>query len=550
MHSACALRAETIFGIIHRVCETEPRPIREINPEIAPWLVSFIERLMAKAPCERFSEAGQVASLLEVELAHLQNPTMVAEPAREWLPRSEHKTAIAENSSPMSYRLKRTIGLSSAVAAACLGLMAWSWSGGRDDNSTGNGNAGSYGPAAMVAPIANLSPQDEPVVTWTREEADEASITSRFVQRTEQAFDAPPNSRIVVNSEIGNFELRQTELDCVSLVTIRRIESATQAEAEKIANYHRVSFAEGETWELMSELDKEFAARSGRERIGEVTFGIGIPEGMTVQLKTTDGDINVASIAGKLELSVRDGNIHCDAIQGDLWARAIGGEIVANSGCTGSVDLMATHGNVCVNGIEGTARLRASHGNIYIGSNKGDVSAHATGGDVRIAEISSPTRAHVETGEIILDLAASPSAESSLSVTGGNIKARVTSDTAANFNIHSNQITINNETRTVEGNVLEFPANGGGETIDLTALNGSVPSVIEPETRVLAETESPYFSLGGSGNKVARLAASREALEKTSGAPRPGAIVPIEIENGENIDGYTLYLPSPTIGFG
>ncbi|MFK7738083.1 MAG: protein kinase, partial [Pirellulaceae bacterium] len=50
-------RAETVFGIIHRVCQTNPHPIRELNPDIAPWLCKFIDKLMAKQPEARFESA-------------------------------------------------------------------------------------------------------------------------------------------------------------------------------------------------------------------------------------------------------------------------------------------------------------------------------------------------------------------------------------------------------------------------------------------------------------------------------------------------------------
>ncbi|MEO1618424.1 MAG: serine/threonine-protein kinase, partial [Planctomycetota bacterium] len=111
MYAACAarapFRAETVFGIIHRVCETEPRPIRDINPDIAPWLVQFIEKLMCKRPEGRFQSAPEVATLLEAELAHLQNPTSYAQPTRDWLQTSSgypRETQSTVQSEPQSAR--------------------------------------------------------------------------------------------------------------------------------------------------------------------------------------------------------------------------------------------------------------------------------------------------------------------------------------------------------------------------------------------------------------------------------------------------------------
>jgi serine/threonine-protein kinase len=73
-------RAETSYGVLRRITDTQPRPIREINPAIPDWLTRIIARLHAKDPAERFSSADEVSRLLEQCLAHVQQPTAVALP--------------------------------------------------------------------------------------------------------------------------------------------------------------------------------------------------------------------------------------------------------------------------------------------------------------------------------------------------------------------------------------------------------------------------------------------------------------------------------------
>ena len=79
MYAMCVgrspFRAETPIGVIRRVCEDTPRPIREVNPEIPEWLVTIIDRLLAKKPEDRFPTAGEVAELLEQYLLHVQEPS-------------------------------------------------------------------------------------------------------------------------------------------------------------------------------------------------------------------------------------------------------------------------------------------------------------------------------------------------------------------------------------------------------------------------------------------------------------------------------------------
>jgi serine/threonine protein kinase len=73
-------RAETTFGILRRIRETDARPIREINPEIPDWLERIVAKLLAKNPEDRFGTAPEVAVLLEQCLAHIHQPTTVPLP--------------------------------------------------------------------------------------------------------------------------------------------------------------------------------------------------------------------------------------------------------------------------------------------------------------------------------------------------------------------------------------------------------------------------------------------------------------------------------------
>ncbi len=84
MYAMCTgfppFRAETSYGTLSRICDSQPHPIREINPEIPQWLVAVIEQLHEKNPTERFQTAQQVAHLLEQCLAHLRQPDVAPLP--------------------------------------------------------------------------------------------------------------------------------------------------------------------------------------------------------------------------------------------------------------------------------------------------------------------------------------------------------------------------------------------------------------------------------------------------------------------------------------
>jgi serine/threonine protein kinase len=110
MYAMCTgrppFRADTSYGVLQRINHSQPRPIREINPEIPEWLEAIVLRLHAKDPAERFPSAEEVARLLQQCLAHVQQPATVPLPADCNLlspaDHGRHRSGIRENSAGSS----------------------------------------------------------------------------------------------------------------------------------------------------------------------------------------------------------------------------------------------------------------------------------------------------------------------------------------------------------------------------------------------------------------------------------------------------------------
>jgi serine/threonine-protein kinase len=84
LYTMCAgrapFRAETSYGILRRVTDEAPRPLRDIRPEVPDWLAALITRLHAKQADDRHASADAVADLLERCLAHVEQPTVAPLP--------------------------------------------------------------------------------------------------------------------------------------------------------------------------------------------------------------------------------------------------------------------------------------------------------------------------------------------------------------------------------------------------------------------------------------------------------------------------------------
>jgi len=115
-------RSETTFGVLRRIREMTPRPIREINSDVPSWFEGIVLQLLEKNPDQRFSTATDVAVLLEQCLAHVQQPLIVELPRECQRPR--RVTAWPANWLP-GWRGWATLG---AMGVVTIGLMLWSHS--------------------------------------------------------------------------------------------------------------------------------------------------------------------------------------------------------------------------------------------------------------------------------------------------------------------------------------------------------------------------------------------------------------------------------------
>ncbi len=120
-------RAETPFGILRRITDDEPRPLREINPDIPDWLEVIIRRLHAKIPADRFQSPAEVADLLEQCLAHVQQPTIVPLPfvAPLVVPPAGGLATIGANMTPHWPVRRVMVALAIATILTAIAIMNW-----------------------------------------------------------------------------------------------------------------------------------------------------------------------------------------------------------------------------------------------------------------------------------------------------------------------------------------------------------------------------------------------------------------------------------------
>ena len=189
MYAMCTarppFRSETSYGTLQRICESQPRLIREVNPEIPLWLVAFIGRLHEKKPDDRFQTAHEAAQLLEQCLAHVRQPDVAPLPAAvadllvQQPPSPTRRAAWLSFLTPRPRRAALII-LALTVALITVGWLATRWPN-SDRAATSTENR-----AAVVAehssPLPAESSQPVPAPKITRPLPSEDEINSQLLQ--------------------------------------------------------------------------------------------------------------------------------------------------------------------------------------------------------------------------------------------------------------------------------------------------------------------------------------------------------------------------------
>ena len=74
-------RADSMMATMRRLVDESPQAMASLNPELPPWFIAIVDRLLEKDPSRRFGSAKEVSELLEGCLAHVQQPATVPLPA-------------------------------------------------------------------------------------------------------------------------------------------------------------------------------------------------------------------------------------------------------------------------------------------------------------------------------------------------------------------------------------------------------------------------------------------------------------------------------------
>ena len=120
----------------------------------------------------------------------------------------------------------------------------------------------------------------------------------------------------------------------------------------------------------------------GSGRNISISFDLSVPEGASVEGRTSGGSITVTDIHNQVNMRTSGGSVKAENITGNSDLRTSGGSITLD-GIAGTMSARTSGGSIRVSDLQGEADLRTSGGSIRLENIAAKLSARTSGGSIR-----------------------------------------------------------------------------------------------------------------------------------------------------------------------
>jgi len=272
-------------------------------------------------------------------------------------------------------------------------------------------------------------------------------------------FKVDPGARLSLDNENGGVEIVSWERNEVEVNGTKFASSEDQLRDVKIETNATPSLVTVRTLRQRTMHGGNSGAR----------FTIRVPKHMILdRIHSTNGSINVESVAAPVTLESTNGALHFTRVEGKIEGRTTNGSIELTS---------------CV----GDARLNSSNGRIDGELNGGMVDARTTNGDIslRLSKLDGKGPLRMSTSNGSIDVTLDAGHEMKASTTNSSITVRLPPNANADLRARTSHAKVSSEfemSRTSGGEndderdrkSMDARIGSGGPLIDLSTSNGSI----------------------------------------------------------------------------
>lgn len=525
MYAACTghspFRAESVFGVIKRVCDADPRTIRETNPDIPEWLTAFISKLHSKRIEDRFDSADEVAELLSQELAHMQSPTLVVKPSRDWWRKPAPPIKVLEKpkTKRRSSGRRAKLFFGGAAAVAIITFVVLSFNG-----KTDSGNGGSE--ISSTTTSLGSSDQWASLFDLTKQENEKMP---QFKNSVETTIDVKNGGQLLLQTNLGAVDIITHDKPTVEMKLVHTVSAKDEQTANKLFKELKIDYELGSddsrsasvmkgkdavivaTFPTRKLTDEEIKESTDFDELKEqllirnnshfrnAEFELRVPMKFSLDLNTSAGPIDVSSIdgsarflthggsiyaadvTGKTEFTTHGGNINTGKLGADASLMTSGGDIETGN-VNGNLVAKTNGGDIRTDEVAGTADVETNGGQIELGHVSQSVKATSNGGGIKVWKADGVVQADAPSGSIMVNFTRQPAGDSKLTTGSGSIKVGYMEGMSFDIDASCGLGKVYAPFIEEKTQELQFKLNDGQSKLAATTGNGSIKfRVIESE---------------------------------------------------------------------
>jgi len=288
------------------------------------------------------------------------------------------------------------------------------------------------------------------------------ALNAKIVRLVEKNFTVQSGGTLKIQTSGGDINIVTGTGDEVRVVAKQTIKADSEAHADEVLKDLALTIEQqGRNVTAAAKYSKSGSWNWGSTPV-TVSFSVIVPSNYSVDLSTSGGDIDVASINGQAKLRTSGGNIKLQKIDGEVDGGTSGGDIAL---------------------LEGTARVKltTSGGNIHVDRAGGEADLSTSGGDIEINSVRSRLNASTSGGDIKANIEGVLKGDCSLSTSGGDVTVSVAKSAAFDLKSHTSGgdvrvdgITITIEKGAIGKSSLSGKVNGGGPVLSLGSSGGDI----------------------------------------------------------------------------
>jgi hypothetical protein len=290
------------------------------------------------------------------------------------------------------------------------------------------------------------------------------ALSAKIVRNVDKTFVVQPGGHLKAATQGGDIVIKTSDVAEVRIRAKQVIRASTEQEADEIlAKLDLTMEQNGNDVTVESKYEKRGPGTwFGSWPPVNVSFEVTVPRNYHLNLNTSGGNIEVASVTGNVRARTSGGDLKFARVDGDIDAGTSGGNIELNEG-TARAKLTTSGGDIHVDRAGGPTEVSTSGGNIELESVANLISATTSGGDVR-ASITGPltqdTLLSTSGGEVDVKVAKGTGFQLDASTSGGDVRA--------------DGLTITIEKGGSGKSLLSGAVNGGGPRLKLRSSGGDV----------------------------------------------------------------------------